>query len=221
MRSSPPVDEIRQYFTRMAPAFDSYYREPEHGLFARLAHVVFRQPGLVRRFDATMALLRPAAEKKILDVGCGAGPFSVYLWRQGARMTGIDLAPAMIELARENAAAAGWDKPDFRVANAMEFTGEAPYDAAIAIGVFDYLGPDVREPFLRRLTELSPGPVIASFPKQITPQMPVRRLYFIGKETPVYFYRSRQVRELAAAVDRVPLLVDCGPIWTVSFARRS
>ena len=213
------MHDIERYFTRMATAFDEYYREPAHGPFAKLAHEVFRKPGLVRRFDATMALLRPAAGRKILDVGCGAGPYSVYLWRQGAQMTGIDLAPAMIELAEANAHAAGWESPNFQVADAMSFTGDVPYDAAIAIGVFDYLGPEVREPFLRRLGELSPGPVIATFPKRYTPQMPVRRLYFVGKETPVYFYTSAEVRALARAVGRVPLLVNCGPIWTVSFAR--
>lgn len=212
-------DGITRYFTRMAPAFDAYYRESAHGPIARLGHRVFRKPGLVRRFEATMALLHPAAGRRILDVGCGPGAYSVYLWRQGARVTGIDVARAMIELAAGNAREAGWADPDFRVADAQQFTGEAPYDAAIAIGVFDYLAPAAREPFLRHLTELSPGPVIATFPKLVTPQSLVRRAYFIGKETPVYFYRACDIGALARAVNRVPTRVHCGPIWTVSFAR--
>ena len=218
MRSSPPVDDIARYFTRMAPAFDAYYREPSHGIIGRVGHAVFRKPGLVRRFEATMTLLQPIAGKKVLDVGCGPGAYSIYLWRQGARVTGIDLTPAMLELADAAAAEAGWTEPDFRVADAMRFTHGAPYDAAIAIGVFDYLDDETREPFLRHLTELTPGPVIATFPKLLTPQSFVRRLYFVGKETPVYFYREAAVTALAQAVDRVPLFVDCGPIWTVSFA---
>ncbi len=180
----------------MAPAFDSYYHEPEHGLFARVMHEVFRKPGLVRRFETTMDLLKPARGKRILDVGCGSGPFAVYLWREGAQMTGIDLAPAMIEAAHQNAAEAGWTDPDFRVGDAMQFKTDTPYDATIAIGVFDYLGRAIRDQFLTHLCKLTSGPVIATFPKLFTPQSPIRRLYFVGKETAVYFYTPAEVRRL-------------------------
>ncbi len=213
------MDDIARYFTRMARAFDDYYREPSHGLIGKLGHEVFRKPGLVRRFAATMELLRPIAGKKVLDVGCGPGAYSIYLWRQGARVTGIDLTPAMLELAEAAAQEAGWADPDFHVADAMRFTRGAPYDAAIAIGVFDYLDGETREPFLRHVADLCPGPVIASFPKLLTPQSAIRRAYFVGKETRVYFYRQAAITALARAIDRVPLFVDCGPIWTVSFAR--
>ena len=214
------MDDIRQYFTRMAPAFDSYYREPEHGLFSRLAHEVFRKPGLVRRFKTSMDLLKPARGKRILDVGCGSGPFAIYLWREGAQVTGIDLAPAMIEAARQNAEAAGWKDPDLRVGDAMDLRTETPYDATIAIGVFDYLGRSIRDRFLAHICGLTKGPVIATFPKLFTPQSPIRRLYFVGKETAVYFYTAAEVRRLAAAVNRTARFLNCGPIWTIAFDPR-
>lgn len=44
---------------------------------------------------------------RILDVGCGAGREAIALARVGARVTAIDLVPAMIERARAEAAAAG------------------------------------------------------------------------------------------------------------------
>ncbi|MDQ2653668.1 MAG: class I SAM-dependent methyltransferase [Chloroflexota bacterium] len=40
---------------------------------------------------------------RLLDAGCGSGQFALALAARGARVTGIDLSPEMIRLARENA----------------------------------------------------------------------------------------------------------------------
>lgn len=47
----------------------------------------------------------PLAGSSALDVGCGGGLLAESLQRAGARVTGIDLAPGMIEVARLHAAA--------------------------------------------------------------------------------------------------------------------
>jgi ubiquinone/menaquinone biosynthesis C-methylase UbiE len=44
-----------------------------------------------------------------LDVGCGTGFLSLELAARGHRVTGIDLAPAMLDMARHKAAEAGFD----------------------------------------------------------------------------------------------------------------
>src|SRR5580658_9436848 len=43
------------------------------------------------------------ARQRVLDVGCGGGLLAESLARSGALVTGIDLAPAMIEVARLHA----------------------------------------------------------------------------------------------------------------------
>lgn len=43
------------------------------------------------------------SQRRILDVGCGGGLLSEALARHGAHVTGIDMAPAMIEVARLHA----------------------------------------------------------------------------------------------------------------------
>lgn len=43
------------------------------------------------------------AQRRVLDVGCGGGLLTEALTRHGAHVTGIDLAPAMIEVARLHA----------------------------------------------------------------------------------------------------------------------
>lgn len=51
------------------------------------------------------ARIRP--EHKVLDVACGTGVVAVTAARLGARVTGLDLTPELLERARENARIAG------------------------------------------------------------------------------------------------------------------
>jgi 2-polyprenyl-6-hydroxyphenyl methylase/3-demethylubiquinone-9 3-methyltransferase len=56
---------------------------------------------------------------RALDVGCGGGLLSEALSRKGATVTGIDLAPGMVEVARLHAAEQGLSV-DYRVTSAEE-----------------------------------------------------------------------------------------------------
>jgi 2-polyprenyl-6-hydroxyphenyl methylase/3-demethylubiquinone-9 3-methyltransferase len=78
------------------------------------------------RFVADRAKLSGA---RVLDVGCGGGLLCEALARAGAQVTGIDLAPGMIEVARLHAAAEGL-QIDYRLVGAEEL-------AAAADGGFD------------------------------------------------------------------------------------
>ena len=40
---------------------------------------------------------------KTIDLGCGAGNYAIYLAQQGFEVTGIDISPTAIEIAREQA----------------------------------------------------------------------------------------------------------------------
>src|SRR5216684_6397324 len=45
--------------------------------------------------------------QRVLDVGCGTGVVAVTAARLGAKVTGLDLTPALLERARDNAHIAG------------------------------------------------------------------------------------------------------------------
>jgi 2-polyprenyl-6-hydroxyphenyl methylase/3-demethylubiquinone-9 3-methyltransferase len=78
------------------------------------------------QFVAERATLAGA---RVLDVGCGGGLLCEAFARAGAEVTGIDLAPGMIEVARLHAAAEGL-KIDYRLASAEQI-------AATTAGGFD------------------------------------------------------------------------------------
>lgn len=65
------------------------------------------------------------AGSRVLDVGCGGGLLAEALARAGASVTGIDLAPGMIEVARLHAAE-GALAIDYRVAAAEDVARATP-----------------------------------------------------------------------------------------------
>ena len=77
---------------------------------------------------------------RLLDVGCGGGLLAEALSRAGARVTGIDLAPGMIEVARLHAAHEGL-AIDYRVAAAEELAREQPqaFDAVTCLEMLEHV----------------------------------------------------------------------------------
>ncbi len=69
-----------------------------------------------RRLNSDPVLWKLAGEvqgKHVLDAGCGTGYLSRELARRGARVVGVDFAPAMVEIARKRAHEQGLDIDHF------------------------------------------------------------------------------------------------------------
>lgn len=94
--------------------------------------------------------LRPPDRGRILDLGCGTGRHSVALAQLGYEVTGVDLSPGMLALARRRADAAAVQVA-WAVADATAFEPTTSYDAVICLcegamgllsGTDDALGHD-------------------------------------------------------------------------------
>jgi magnesium-protoporphyrin O-methyltransferase len=70
--------------------------------------------------------------KKVLDAGCGTGVLSVACARRGAVVTGIDLSPSLIELARERTPVEIAERVTFRAGDMLE-AEERTYDFVLAM----------------------------------------------------------------------------------------
>jgi len=102
------------------------------GKFDALAHRFWDTHGEFRplhilnpvraRYVADRATLTDA---RVLDVGCGGGLLCEALFRAGARVTGIDLADGMIEVAKLHAAEQSIEI-DYRVADAEALAAQQP-----------------------------------------------------------------------------------------------
>jgi SAM-dependent methyltransferase len=86
--SRPSRDVVAADLTYDAMA-DAYATEGERNAY----NALYERP-------ATLALLGPVAGRDVLDAGCGSGPLAAQLTAAGARVTGFDVSPRMVELAR-------------------------------------------------------------------------------------------------------------------------
>ena len=66
---------------------------------------------------ALVEALDPQPGERVLDVGCGAGNVAELAAGAGARVTGIDLSPRLVEVAKARAEAGGFDI-EYRVGDA-------------------------------------------------------------------------------------------------------
>lgn len=189
-------DKVRDHFHDDAERFDAIYDEKK-GVVARFVDNYWR--GVVqKRLEINVEKLKPFAGKKILDVGCGSGRFCIAFAQNGAaKVIGVDFARGMIEIADKLAAASGVaDQCEFRVGAFPEVIGEGegPFDACTGNGFFDYVENPV--PIITRMRELTKGKLILSFPKAVEWRVPIRRMRFWMKGTPLFLYKESQTRDI-------------------------
>src|SRR4051794_10354119 len=87
---------------------------------------------------ATIAMLAEIRGQRVLEIGCGAGPLSEWLVEQGARLTAIDVSPAMGQLAeRRLGSRAGVFQAD--LGSGLGFAAAESFDVVVASLVMHYL----------------------------------------------------------------------------------
>ena len=100
--------------------------------FDALAHEFWDPRGVFKPVHAlnpprTAYVARSVAlsQRRLLDIGCGGGLLAEALARHGAHVTAIDMAPAMIEVARLHAHDSGL-AIDYQLASAEQLLAQAP-----------------------------------------------------------------------------------------------
>lgn len=191
MQRSTAPERVLEHFEEKASAFDALYDED---------HVVQRilRPGLRRRREFALEVVRSYPSASVLDVGCGSGRIGELVLEAGAgSYVGIDFSEAMLELAerrlRRFGSRAALVRGDF-----LEADVEGPFDVVLALGVFDYQAEPHR--FARRMVELCSGEVVASFPKWTWLKGPIRKIrYEVINNCPIFNYTERELRLMFGA----------------------
>lgn len=189
------LEQVTDFFNSYAKDFDSIYSE---GRLRRWFNRIVRRSMYERLEYVVREISRNPAT--ILDVGCGSGRLAQALGVAAVpfeRLVGVDVAPAMIDLAREATQQVGLsDRCEFEVADFMDASFAGSFDYVIALGFFDYIKDPV--PFLRRMSECANKRIIASFPTFSLIRSGQRKVrYALMYRCPVYFYRAEAIARLA------------------------
>lgn len=190
-----------EYFDRRSGRFASLYR-------SRPVSRAIGRGAMFERLDFAVDKILELRAKHVLDVGCGSGPLFEPLAARGVRVTGIEPAPGMIELAE--AAAADCDGLVEVVEMGWEglrtWDDRPRFDVAVALGIFDYV-PDAAD-LLSTMASVADH-CIASFPRPGL-RTNLRRLRYGARGVSVYGYSRERVESLAVeaglrATELVPL----------------
>lgn len=131
-------------------------------VFERLYSNAVRPEDLPWHRDEPPALLtRALAQRRgvgsALDLGCGAGTYSLFMARRGYRVTAVDFMPQAVKMLSEQAAAAGLDIEAVQ-ADIMTWTPPRAFDVVLDVGCLHSLRAAQRAAYATLLQKaLGPG----------------------------------------------------------------
>jgi SAM-dependent methyltransferase len=196
-KSSNATGLVRDHFREKASSFDSLY-DAEHAV-----QRAFR-PGLRRRQEFAIDVVREHSEPRVLDVGGGSGRVGKLALEAGAgEYVDVDLAEEMLDLAGKHLARFG-DKVKLVRGDFLTTPLDGLFDVVLALGYFDYQEDADRH--VRRMREVCSGSAVASFPRWNWLKGPVRKVrYEVINNCPIFNYTQRELRFLfgAAGFQRV------------------
>lgn len=189
---------------RTSDFFDSYAHDfsaiygTTNSLLNRIVNRLFRK-SMMLRYMHTLEGCDPVRGKSVIDIGCGPGHYGIALARMGAgRVLGIDFAPGMVDLARENAQRAGvQDVCTFEYADFMTHRADVTFDYAILMGFMDYIA-DPRQ-VIAKAVAVTSSKAFFSFPAEGGLLAWQRKLRY-KRRCDLYLYTREQLEGLFAGL---------------------
>ena len=166
------IRDHKAYFDREAADFDAIEKDPadvqdpiRRLIYQKVLKLHEKNPRLL----ATLALAQERHAswqgKRVLELGCGHGLYSIEFARLGASVVAVDYSAPMLALARQNAEKAGVaDRIKFVQSDIRDTAEPGPFDLIFLTGVTDYLPKSVVAQVGDYISRVAGDLVIISFP---------------------------------------------------------
>jgi 2-polyprenyl-3-methyl-5-hydroxy-6-metoxy-1,4-benzoquinol methylase len=192
-------DRARTYFDRLAPEYDRAFHLQGRNPLDALVNRLFRGPTFVRRMLLLESLFQELRlpGHSVLDLGCGSGQVSLLAASFGAQVHGIDIAPRMLEIARESARRAGLEG---RVRFEEGDVTQAPLpeaDVTLLVGVIEYYRDF--DALVRRAAAATHGTLVIAHARRIFYRMALRHVLFRLQGGRLYVHRMADVVQATEA----------------------
>ncbi len=189
------AQDVKNFFHGYAADFDSIYgHDRKRSYFDKIMDKFFRQSMLLR-FNETLIHSKDHNIQTILDVGCGSGVYDVEFLKQGKTVTGLDMAEGMLEIAKKRTQPyINSGKISFILADYMDKPFNEKKDAAVLMGVFDYVKDPVA--MLSKLKNEVSKSIFASFPKKGGLLTWQRKVRYKMRNCPLYFYNKKTLVDI-------------------------
>jgi SAM-dependent methyltransferase len=137
-------------YRREAEFHDRAFEEHSRSQLQRFYSITGASRGYYRQL-----ITRGCASKSILEYGCGPGSYGVHLAALGAHVTGIDISPVAIALAKESSVHRGLDV-DWLVMNAEALDlPDASFDMVCGSAILHHLDLSRALPEVKRVLKPS------------------------------------------------------------------
>lgn len=171
----------------------------------------YGSPSLRRRFHAEYRfhVLGPLNGRDVLDAGCGEGSNSMLLAKLGARVTGIDISPGSVALARKKAAANEIEAVTRFICSPLETADLPPnsFDIIWADNILHHLIAEIDSVLAMFVTWVKPGgTVILTEPINLNRSLRHLRLLLPVKTRATPDERPLELRELKKIHEHLPNL---------------
>ena len=181
-------------FGPIASQYDSWYDTPAGRMHDQ------HQKALVRKF-----LPRPRTGSCLLDVGCGTGHWSAFFSSMGFNVTGVDISPEMVEIARLK----GIARCKFELADAYHLLfDDGTFEIITAMAMLEFV--DDPEMIIFEMTRClkSRGSIIIGTLNKLSPLN--RRRIAQGAEpyASAHLYSPKELRSFLTKYGRVRLDVS-------------
>lgn len=202
----PGTERSKQYFDTQAGDFEAAYKDGRqikdpvrrflYRYFIRTDRRNIRLEAIIELAESRLGTLQG---KRILDLGCGPGLYTLEYARRGASVTGVDFSPAMLDLARRNAETAKLGSLiEYRQADLASYEAAETYDLIIMSGLTEYLPKQGIPGLLTRLRGNMGGPMIVTFARQWTLFSLLRVLWLGSKGLRLALFSDREIDALLA-----------------------
>ncbi len=136
-----------------------WYEELFNQDYDRIYFPTFTAERNALEVEFILNVLQAPIGAKILDLACGHGRHALELARRGYHVTGLDLSPRFIQMAREAAQQLGLSQANFLLGDMKDFHFDQPFDAVCCYFTsFGYFSDEENRQVLQNVSAcLAPG----------------------------------------------------------------